>query len=93
MRGEVRGRMRSVEATQHLDSAARALRAILARRDPQHSYAVEIIERDRDDAGRLTATVARKLELDAKGDHPHPFGDRDYAPAGAAHDHCLEEST
>jgi hypothetical protein len=60
----------------HLANAARGLQLILARREPQHVFIVEVGETDRDDARRLPPAPLRQADVRAEGQHPHSIGER-----------------
>lgn len=49
--------------TAHLDSAASALQRILAARDPQHVWVVEIRESDRNDSRSGTPATLSKADV------------------------------
>ena len=79
----------------HLHSAARALSAILAARHPEHSFVVEVRERQLGDtAGSLGTAPADGDDPGAVNQDPHPIRERHPRPAaaGAPDDHPLEKS-
>ena len=82
--------------TGHLDSAAAALRAILAARHPEHDWRVDVGPRQRPDADRPAAVAPHVLEqAGAVRNDTDPVLERDpgAAAARAAHDHHLEQAT
>jgi hypothetical protein len=69
-------RVRRPGRPQHLVSAADALRAVLARRDPEHSFAVRVREGDRDDSAGPADASRRKPKFDAASEDSSSIGDR-----------------
>ena len=65
----------------HLDNAARVLRAILAERQPEHSWRVDVREGDGDDRAGLITAADGEGQVGPVGEHPHPIRERH---AGAA---------
>jgi hypothetical protein len=63
----------------HLESAARALRAILSARDPDHVWSVEVRRNIRDVGGCAVATDAGDIDGRSK---ERPSGAHDKPPGG-----------
>jgi hypothetical protein len=76
----------------HLDSAARALREILARRHPEHVWTVRV-DGDRDDARAVFTTATGERHRRSVADDRGSVGDRDLLAApDRLDDDCGEET-